>query len=290
MLLVIDNVWSAEDLAPFLMGGPSCVRLVTTRNARTCPPITRVMHLGAMSADQIDCMLRRSLPGVQTGGGELDLSEVAGLWGGWPLLAKVLGSSMEQEVEAGAQVKTVVEETRRELLVAGPSAFDVLDSSQRLSAISQVMHSSLDQLEAQVAIGAHGGLREKYQQLGRWWTPLWLTVTPLFCTTYFVPICAPVSRSTGPSSTGPWWRRSPGWSAGIGVHCRSGTHTCGATSHTIWPRRACWQRQSDCSRTPGSSSPRFSSGDPNRWCPTERCWTRWEAQWRPRRCCAPTGR
>ncbi len=166
VLLVIDNVWSAQDLAPFLMGGPRCVRLVTTRNARVCPPNTKMMHLGAMSADQIDAVLRRSLPGVQTEGGELDLSEVAGLCGGWPLLAKVLGSSMEQEVEAGAPVKTVVAETRKELLVAGPGAFDVLDSSQRLSAISQVMRSSLDQLEAQVTIGAHGGLREKYQQLG----------------------------------------------------------------------------------------------------------------------------
>lgn len=166
VLLVIDNVWSAEDLVPFMMGGPRCVRLITTRNARTCPPSTRVMHLGAMSADQIDMILRRSFPDVQTGGGELDLSEVAGLCGGWPLLAKVLGSSMEQEVEAGAPVQTVVAETHKELLVAGPSAFDVLDSSQRLSAISQVMRSSLDQLEAQVTIGARGGLREKYQQLG----------------------------------------------------------------------------------------------------------------------------
>lgn len=36
LLLVVDNVWSAADLAPFLLGGPECVRLVTTRNLRVC--------------------------------------------------------------------------------------------------------------------------------------------------------------------------------------------------------------------------------------------------------------
>lgn len=36
VLLVVDNVWSSADLAPFLLGGPQCVRLVTTRNLGVC--------------------------------------------------------------------------------------------------------------------------------------------------------------------------------------------------------------------------------------------------------------
>src|SRR6266508_6900366 len=48
-LLVVDNVWSAADLSPFLLGGPGCVRLVTTRNLRVCPARTRQLRLDRKS-------------------------------------------------------------------------------------------------------------------------------------------------------------------------------------------------------------------------------------------------
>lgn len=37
VLLVIDDVWRPEQLAPFLIGGWSCRRLITTRNAGLTP-------------------------------------------------------------------------------------------------------------------------------------------------------------------------------------------------------------------------------------------------------------
>ena len=36
ILLVIDDVWDAEHLKPFLQGGKHCARLVTTRKEQVC--------------------------------------------------------------------------------------------------------------------------------------------------------------------------------------------------------------------------------------------------------------
>lgn len=37
ILLVVDDVWRPEQLAPFMIGGRSCRRLITTRNAGVAP-------------------------------------------------------------------------------------------------------------------------------------------------------------------------------------------------------------------------------------------------------------
>ncbi|MGH4011611.1 MAG: NB-ARC domain-containing protein [Pseudonocardiaceae bacterium] len=97
VLLVVDNVWSAADLAPFLLGGPDCVRLVTTRSLRVCPSTTRVLRLGPMSPGEISELLRRSIPSLA----QNEVAQLAELCGGWPLLATVVGSNVGQDVAAG---------------------------------------------------------------------------------------------------------------------------------------------------------------------------------------------
>lgn len=61
MLLVIDNVWSAADLSPFLLGGGNCVRLVATRNARVCPTRTKIIRVGPMTSFEIRELLSRNV-------------------------------------------------------------------------------------------------------------------------------------------------------------------------------------------------------------------------------------
>ncbi|MEV8307171.1 NB-ARC domain-containing protein [Streptomyces flavidovirens] len=184
-LLVVDNVWSAADLSPFLLGGEDCVRLVTTRNVRVCPSAARVVRLGPMAPGEIRELLVRN-------GGNLDEAEaarLAGACGGWPLLASIVGANVSQEVVSGAPAGRVVAETSATIRAYGPQAFDVWDSDQRKNAIGQALASSLRSLEESVSIAGHSGLRDRY---------LSLAVFPPS-----LPI--PVSVLTH------WWRTAHGW-------------------------------------------------------------------------------
>src|SRR5207237_4805823 len=99
VLIVIDNVWSAADLAPFLFGGPNAVRLVTTRNARVCPAETLQYRLGPMSPGEVRELLHRTVPALRLE----DAVGLAELCRGWPLLASVVGAILGQDVAAGAR-------------------------------------------------------------------------------------------------------------------------------------------------------------------------------------------
>ncbi|MFF2751742.1 NB-ARC domain-containing protein [Kitasatospora sp. NPDC058048] len=185
-LLVIDNVWSAADLSPFLLGGAECVRLVTTRNVRVCPSTAQVMRLGPMTAAEISEMLTRNVASLQ----HSEAQQLAELLGGWPLLAQIVGSTVGQDVASGASSGRVVAETSETIRDYGPQAFDVLDADQRRSAIGQAIASSLDGLEENVALDGASDLRARYMSLA-----------------VFPPATAiPVRALTH------WWKMAFGWS------------------------------------------------------------------------------
>ncbi|MFI0445137.1 NB-ARC domain-containing protein [Actinomadura sp. 6N118] len=186
-LLVIDNVWSAADLAPFLLGGPGCVRLVTTRNARVCPSRTTQLRLGPMSPGEIRELLGRSVPKLA----HAEAAHLADLCGGWPLLATVVSSAVGQDVASGAPPSRAVSEAGRVLDTLGPHAFDVWDSDQRKNAIGHAITSSLRSLEEHVAISGGHGLRERYLSLA-----IFPPATPI-----------PLAVLSA------WWGRNHGWTA-----------------------------------------------------------------------------
>ncbi|WP_405021710.1 NB-ARC domain-containing protein (plasmid) [Kitasatospora sp. NBC_00070] len=160
-LLVIDNVWSAADLSPFLLGGEECVRLVTTRNVRVCPSTAQVVRLGPMTAVEISEMLTRNVASLE----RPEAEQLAELLGGWPLLAQIVGSTVGQDVASGASSSHVIAETSETIRDYGPQAFDVLDADQRRSAIGQAIASSLDGLEDSVVLNGASDLRMRYLSL-----------------------------------------------------------------------------------------------------------------------------
>ncbi|MFP3965375.1 NB-ARC domain-containing protein [Actinomadura fulvescens] len=187
VLLIIDNVWSATDLAPFLLGGPGCVRLVTTRNARVCPSRTTQLRLGPMSPGEIRELLRRSVPRLA----QAETMRLAELCGGWPLLATVVSSAVGQDVAAGAPPERAVSEAGQVLDTLGPHAFDVWDSDQRKDAIGHAITSSLRSLEAHVEISGGHGLRDRYLSLA------------------VFPAATPIPLSV----LSAWWGEAFGWTA-----------------------------------------------------------------------------
>jgi NB-ARC domain len=64
ILLVLDNVWRAADLEPFLRGGPGCVRLVTCRRADVLPSGAAVLSVDRMEPAQAIELLGRDVPGA----------------------------------------------------------------------------------------------------------------------------------------------------------------------------------------------------------------------------------
>ncbi len=179
LLLVVDNVWSAADLAPFLLGGENCVRVVTTRNLRTCPMGSRILRVGPMTAAETAELLARNVPGLA----QQDTEALARMCGGWPLLASVIGANVSQDISSGAPAVRAASETGAALRDYGPQVFDVWDTDQRRSAIGHAITSSLHSLDKSVSINGASGLRERYlslavfppavpiplQVLTRWW-------------------------------------------------------------------------------------------------------------------------
>jgi hypothetical protein len=184
-LIVIDNVWSAADIAPFLLGGPNVVRVVTTRNARVCPADALQLRLGPMSAGEVRELLHKTVPALPLE----DTVKLAELCRGWPLLASVVGSTLGQDVAAGARPGQAAAEAGRALGAVGPAAFDVWDADQRKNAIGHAITASLRSLEEHVQIPGAPGLRDRYLSLA-----IFPAATP-------VPL--PVLST--------WWAREYGW-------------------------------------------------------------------------------
>jgi len=186
-LIVIDNVWSAADLSPFLLGGPKTVRLVTTRNARVCPSDAQQLRLGPMTGGEVRELLHKTVPALPLE----DTARLAELCGGWPLLASVVGSALSQDVAAGARPGQAASEAGQALGAIGPAAFDVWDSDQRKNAIGHAITASLRSVEEHVRIPGGPDLRERYLSLG-----IFPAATP-------VPL--PVLST--------WWTGEYGWTA-----------------------------------------------------------------------------
>ncbi|WFB08200.1 NB-ARC domain-containing protein [Streptomyces sp. LX-29] len=185
-LLVIDNVWSAADLGPFLLGGEDCVRLVTTRNVRVCPTAARVVRLGPMTSSEISELLTRNVGALKYP----EAARLADVCGGWPLLAAIVGANVSQDVVAGASAARVATEASEVIRTYGPQAFDVWDSDQRKNAIGQALASSLRSLDENVSIGGISGLRDRYLSLA------------------IFPPAAPIPVSV----LAHWWHTTHGWS------------------------------------------------------------------------------
>ncbi|MEU0030904.1 NB-ARC domain-containing protein, partial [Streptomyces sp. NPDC006335] len=119
-LLVLDDVWEEEQLAPFLYGGRPCVRLVTTRIPKLLPPGARSVHVDELSPAQARTLLMRDLPPLP---GDL----VDGLLrstGRWALLLRLTNRLIVEQTTAGADPVATAEQILHRLRVHGPATVD----------------------------------------------------------------------------------------------------------------------------------------------------------------------
>ncbi|WP_230536526.1 NB-ARC domain-containing protein [Streptomyces albidoflavus] len=120
LLLVLDDVWSEAQLAPFLMGGRNCVRLVTTRIPTVLPDTSSRVLVDRMTDDQARAVL--------TAGLDLTDAQVAALLavtGGWPLLLRLVNRLLVAETATGLTTADACAQTLALLRAAGPAGADL---------------------------------------------------------------------------------------------------------------------------------------------------------------------
>ncbi|MGW3954684.1 NB-ARC domain-containing protein, partial [Streptomyces sp. NPDC004752] len=124
-LLVVDDVWSEEQLAPFLIGGRRCVRLVTTRRPESLPSAAKRIRVDEMSTAQARKVLTWELPPLpeETTRGLLRVT------GRWPLLLRLTNRVIAAQLDTGADPATAAKAVLKHLAKQGPVGVDDLATS-----------------------------------------------------------------------------------------------------------------------------------------------------------------
>ncbi|MFJ9581097.1 NB-ARC domain-containing protein [Streptomyces sp. NPDC101191] len=119
-LLVLDDVWDAEQLDPFLRGGDRCVRLVTTRVPGALPRGTERVRVDQMSPAQARAVLTRELPALP----EALVRDLLEATGRWALLLRLTNRLIIRRIATGADPADTAAEALRALAAHGPAAVD----------------------------------------------------------------------------------------------------------------------------------------------------------------------
>lgn len=136
ILMVIDDVWNAAQLKPFMQGGPRCARLITTRNIAALPPNTQLIEVGAMERSEAVRLLSIGLPP----GPLRPLQELANRLGEWPLLLKLTNGTLRERIHNHNQVlPDALSYVNKALDRRGLTAFDAHNASVRDQAVSQTL-------------------------------------------------------------------------------------------------------------------------------------------------------
>lgn len=141
ILLVIDDAWRTADVEPFLIGGPRCVRLVTTRR----PPVAsgRELTVDAMPPEQALTLLRRGMPDIDSE----ELTILLARSGRWPLALSLLNDTLRSMHNShGMPVADAIAALAEELDHRGVIALDQLTELTRERAIGATLAMSMDEL------------------------------------------------------------------------------------------------------------------------------------------------
>ncbi|MEQ1679941.1 MAG: TIR domain-containing protein [Nitrospira sp.] len=147
ILVVIDDVWDATHLKPFLQGGSHCARLITTRNRDTLPSDTKGLPVDAMQGREAVKLLGRGL--TADASDRTRLSQLADRVGHWPLLLKLVRATLQERLAQGQPLLAAVSYVEKALDRKGLHAFDVQNASERHQAVAKTLALSLELLQPQ---------------------------------------------------------------------------------------------------------------------------------------------
>lgn len=155
-LLVLDDVWDAEQLDPFLRGGERCVRLVTTRVPGALPRGTERIRVDEMSPAQARAVLTWELPSLP----ETLVRDLLEVTGRWALLLRLTNRLIIRRTATGSDPADAAAEVLRGFAAHGPAVvdsdpltLDVDDPARRAQAVRATVEA------ARTLLPADGGRR-----------------------------------------------------------------------------------------------------------------------------------
>lgn len=144
LFLVLDDVWFASDLNPFLQGGPDCARLVTTRNEGILPPDVPGVPVDAMRQEEAIQLLYYQVGSVDDfKKHEQALYNLVQSLKAWPLLIRLVNSILRNRVQKHRQsLPDALAYLERELEKHGVIAFDPEQPRERHEAVARTLDIS----------------------------------------------------------------------------------------------------------------------------------------------------
>ncbi|WP_241841060.1 NB-ARC domain-containing protein, partial [Streptomyces sp. CB01883] len=160
-LLVLDDVWEAEQLAPFLQGGRRCVRLVTTRNPSLLPHNATPIPVDQMSRAQARTLLTWNLPPLPVG----LVNGLLHATGRWALLLRLANRLIAEQCSGGADPAATAEQILHRLRSNGPAAVDDPAATWSLDEPRQRNQAVKASVEAATTLLPPGG-PDRFTELG----------------------------------------------------------------------------------------------------------------------------
>ena len=158
ILLVVDDVWDAMHLKPFLRGGKRCARLVTTRNEDVLPANAKSLVVDAMQRDEAVQLLSFGLQADPFTATEMQaLRALVARLGEWALLLKLANGVLRDRVGRGEALANALAYLNKALDKRGLTAFDAENAQARNAAVSATLRVSFELL--------HGKQYARYQEL-----------------------------------------------------------------------------------------------------------------------------
>ncbi|MCK6579426.1 MAG: NB-ARC domain-containing protein [Anaerolineae bacterium] len=142
ILMVIDDVWNADHLHPFLQGGERTARLITTRMGETLPAGARKIDVNQMTGGEAFDLLAYGLPGEAVEPQRLHLRRLAADLMEYPLPIKLANGILRERVNEKKQPLDRALSYVSDLLGEYGLALD-----NRQSAVGAALRASLAQLE-----------------------------------------------------------------------------------------------------------------------------------------------
>jgi WD40 repeat protein len=140
ILMIVDDVWRASDLEPFLAGGPRTARLVTTRLDQVLPYEARRIHVDAMSADGVERVLSMNIPPAAAP----SLKPLLQVVHGWVLLARLVNGRVRREMDHGAEPEAAAQTVMGLLTDLGLTALDQRNEAHRSRAVDATLSATFE--------------------------------------------------------------------------------------------------------------------------------------------------
>jgi WD40 repeat protein len=135
-LIVVDDVWDAAHLRPFLRGGKQCARLFTTRDVEIAAEGKRV-EVDEMTPEESVALMTAGLPGV-------DPEQARALsrrLGEWPLAIELARATVRQKLELGEAPQKALQYVSRALEKKGLSAIGKQTAERRHRTIDSTLQA-----------------------------------------------------------------------------------------------------------------------------------------------------